>query len=44
MCCSHIKGRVFVALANGTLAVFRRGTSKCSNVYSLLYVHVCTFT
>ena len=26
--CRHLKGRVFVGLANGTVAVFRRDTSK----------------
>ena len=38
--CRHLKGRVFVGLANGTVAVFRRDTSKLFPFFpSLQFFH-----
>jgi len=28
-CCSHVKGRVFAALANGSVAMFSRSAGGC---------------
>lgn len=36
----HVKGRVLVALADGTLAIFHRGVGK-ADVFSYVFLHVC---
>ena len=40
MCCSHIKGRVFAALANGSVAVFSRSAGVLSSLLLPGSLHV----